>query len=292
MTDVERIIELARKQIGVSEQPAGSNNVKYNTDYYGHHVEGGAYAWCCVFIWWLFDFYRLNSEFCGGTKTAYCPFVVSYARNVGAWITDPSQFQRGDLFLYDWNGDAIADHIGLCVSWSGASGQAIEGNCGDAVALVTRSVGQIMGAYRPAYRNTEIPAETPTDGTAGVDDDPNEYTVKQGDSLWLIATLHGTTYQELARLNDIAPPYIIHAGEKIKLRETPAQPAPTSPVTPSKPSYDDEIYVVKPLDTLWGIAQEIYGNGWRWPKIAEANGIEPPYIIHAGQTLRIPKGGD
>ena len=162
MTDVERIIALARKQVGVSEQPAGSNNVKYNTDYYGHHVEGGAYAWCVVFIWWLFDFYHLNSEFCGGTKTAYCPFVVNYAKNNGAWITDPSKFRAGDCLLFDWNGDNVADHIGLLVSWNGASGQTIEGNAGDAVSLCTRSVGQIIGAYRPAYRNAEIPAETPT----------------------------------------------------------------------------------------------------------------------------------
>ena len=296
MNDVERIIELARKQVGVSEQPAGSNNVKYNTDYYGHHVDGGAYAWCVVFIWWLFDFYHLNSEFCGGTKTAYCPFVVNYAKNNGAWITSPSLFKAGDCLLFDWNGDNVADHIGLLISWNGASGQTIEGNAGDAVSACTRSVGQILGAYRPAYRNTETPAQTPTaptDGPSGpVSDDVNEYTVKQGDSLWLIATLHGTTYQELARINDIPPPYIIHAGQKIKLRESPAEPAPTTPVSPSKPSYTDEIYVVRAGDTLWGIAQEKYGNGWRWPAIAEANNILPPYLIKAGQTLRIPKGGD
>ncbi len=296
MSDAERIIELARKQIGVTEQPKGSNNVKYNTAFYGGPVDGGAYPWCCAFIWWLFNDLGLSSEFCGGAKTAYCPFVVNYAKNNGSWVTDPSKFRAGDCLLFDWNGDGIADHIGLCISWSGASGQTIEGNAGDAVSLCTRSVGQVMGAYRPAYRNTETPAQTPTaptGGTVGVDDDPNEYTVKQGDSLWLIATLHNTTWQELARINNIAPPYIIHAGQTLKLRETPVVPiGPTVPVTPSRPSYTDEIYVVRAGDSLWTIAQDKMGNGWRWPKLAEANNIQPPYLIHAGQTLRIPKGGD
>lgn len=297
MTDVERIIELARREVGVTETPKGSNCVKYNTAYYGGNVSGSELPWCVVFIWWLFGQLGIQNEFCGGAKTAYCPFVVNYAKNSGAWITDPSKFKAGDCLLFDWNRDGIADHIGLLISWNGSSGQTIEGNAGDQVSLCTRSVGQIMGAYRPAYRNTENPSQTPTAPvnvpSADIDDDPNEYTVKQGDSLWLIATLHGTTWQELARINNIAPPYIIYAGQTLKLRETPVVPvSPTVPIKPAKPSYTDEIYVARPHDTLWSIAQEKLGNGWRWPKLAEANNILPPYLIKAGQTLRIPKGGD
>ena len=297
MNDVERIIELARREVGVTETPKGSNCVKYNTAYYGGNVSGSELPWCVVFIWWLFGQLGLQNEFCGGAKTAYCPFVVNYAKNNGAWITDPSKFKAGDCLLFDWNRDGIADHIGLLISWNGTSGQTIEGNAGDQVSLCTRSIGQILGAYRPAYRNAENPAQTPTTPagvpSADVDDDPNEYTVKQGDSLWLIATLHNTTWQELARINNIAPPYIIYAGQTLKLREAPVVPiGPTVPVTPSRPSYTDEIYVVRAGDTLWGIAQEKLGNGWRWPKLAEANNILPPYTIFAGQTLRIPKGGD
>lgn len=54
MTDINKILELARSQLGVKEAPAGSNRVKYNTAYYGREVSGGAYPWCCAFIWWLF----------------------------------------------------------------------------------------------------------------------------------------------------------------------------------------------------------------------------------------------
>ncbi len=49
-----RLLEIAQSQVGVKESPAGSNNVKYNTWYYGHAVSGDAYPWCCVFVEWCF----------------------------------------------------------------------------------------------------------------------------------------------------------------------------------------------------------------------------------------------
>ena len=50
----DKVMALARSQIGVREFPMGSNCVKYNNEYYGLEVRGGAYPWCCVFQWWLF----------------------------------------------------------------------------------------------------------------------------------------------------------------------------------------------------------------------------------------------
>lgn len=49
-----RLLEIAESQVGVKESPSGSNNVKYNTWYYGHAVSGDAYPWCCVFVEWCF----------------------------------------------------------------------------------------------------------------------------------------------------------------------------------------------------------------------------------------------
>lgn len=49
-----KLIEIAKAQIGVKESPANSNNVKYNTWFYGKAVSGSAYAWCVVFVLWCF----------------------------------------------------------------------------------------------------------------------------------------------------------------------------------------------------------------------------------------------
>ncbi len=55
MTAVERVLSIAAKEVGVKENPAGSNKVKYNTWFYGKEVSGSAYAWCCVFVCWVFS---------------------------------------------------------------------------------------------------------------------------------------------------------------------------------------------------------------------------------------------
>lgn len=50
------------------------------------------------------------------------------------------------------------------------------------------------------------------------------------------------------------------------------------------------IYVVKPGDTLSGIAKQMYGKAARWPEIYEANKdrIKDPNLIRPGWQLRIP----
>lgn len=60
----------------------------------------------------------------------------------------------------------------------------------------------------------------------------NGYTVKAGDTLTRIAKANGTTYLELARLNNISSPYRITVGQCLRLPNTPAPvPAPTPPAS-------------------------------------------------------------
>ncbi|MBR5535058.1 MAG: LysM peptidoglycan-binding domain-containing protein [Clostridia bacterium] len=51
---------------------------------------------------------------------------------------------------------------------------------------------------------------------------PETYTVKSGDSLWMISRSvygDGAKYTYLAEINGIKKPYTIYAGQKLKLRE-------------------------------------------------------------------------
>lgn len=69
-------------------------------------------------------------------------------------------------------------------------------------------VGQelkIPGVKKPA---TETPA-TPTDGTT--------YTVKAGDTLADIGLSLGIDYTEIAKLNNIEPPYTLEVGQVLKI---------------------------------------------------------------------------
>jgi 5'-nucleotidase len=47
-------------------------------------------------------------------------------------------------------------------------------------------------------------------------------------------------------------------------------------------------YTVQKGDTLWSIAQRIYGDGKKWQSIAQANGNLDPRQLKVGQTLTLP----
>lgn len=51
------------------------------------------------------------------------------------------------------------------------------------------------------------------------------YTVVKGDTLYSIAFRNGTDFREVARLNNIAPPYTIWPGQVLKLSKSGAAPA-------------------------------------------------------------------
>ena len=151
----ERLLDLARSQLGVKESPAGSNRVKYN-DAYG----GGAKAWCCTFLWWLFREAGASELFFNGAKTAYAPALLIYHRKMGQAVH--GDYRPGDVIFFDFNGNKTADHVGICESWDGTYITTIDGNTGEgseadggAVMRRKRAKKFICGAYRPAYEEEE-----------------------------------------------------------------------------------------------------------------------------------------
>ena len=50
-------------------------------------------------------------------------------------------------------------------------------------------------------------------------------------------------------------------------------------------------YVVQPLDSLWGIADKLLGDGNRFQEIMDLNGLKG-IIIHPGDVLKIPGDGN
>lgn len=51
----DMVLATARAELGVKEKPTNSNNVKYNTWFYGRKVSGSNYPWCEVFVCWCFS---------------------------------------------------------------------------------------------------------------------------------------------------------------------------------------------------------------------------------------------
>ncbi len=54
-------------------------------------------------------------------------------------------------------------------------------------------------------------------GCSSTSDSGATYTVKRGDTLYGISRTTGTSVRDLARLNNISPPYTIEVGQKLKL---------------------------------------------------------------------------
>ena len=156
MATVSELLELARRQIGVKESPPSSNNVRYNTWYYGREVSGAAYPWCVVFVQWVFDQVGVKLP----VRTASCGALMRAAQSAGCWVT--GNYQPGDVVIYDFPGGAATDHCGIVESVDGTYISAIEGNTssasdadGGAVERRARKFSQIVGAVRPTYE-TEV----------------------------------------------------------------------------------------------------------------------------------------
>lgn len=95
-----------------------------------------------------------------------------------------------------------------------------------------------------------------------------EYVVRSGDSLSIIARDHGVTTAELASVNGISNHHLIRVGQVLTI--------------------PGGVYEVKPGDSLSVIAAR---TGVPAAAIASANGISNPNLIRVGQQLRIPGGG-
>lgn len=91
---------------------------------------------------------------------------------------------------------------------------------------------------------------------------------------------HGDVWYSLS-LTEWRPLVVQEVGQ-VKIQST----ATKRPDTRPRP----KTYTVKAGDSLWKIAQRIYGNGNQWTKIYEANRdkIKNPDLIYPGQKLTIP----
>ena len=112
--------------LGEKEHPAGSNLVPWASVWYG--VTG---PWCAMAV--TRAYVDAGSKvFKRGSRYAYVPYIVGDARAGRNNLTITKHPEPGDLACYDWEGNGVADHVGLFENWiaggEGTEFQAIEGN--------------------------------------------------------------------------------------------------------------------------------------------------------------------
>lgn len=129
------------------------------------------------------------------------------------------------------------------------------------------------------------------------------YTVKSGDSLWIVAKKNHLKVAELTAANNLKAGAALRPGQKLVIpskapasgaaasAEAPASasaPVAAHPAASAKPAAEGTKHVVKPGETLGTIARKY---GVKVGELAMANAISDPQKIHPGQELVIPAGG-
>lgn len=153
----QKIIDIAKSEIGTSENPLGSSNVKYNTWYYGHAVSGANYPWCAVFISWCADQADIPTNMI--PKTASVSNLQSFFINQGLYKNKGYTPNPGDIMIQKSNG---ASHTGIVIESNGATFSTIEGNTSNKVAKRSYSLNdnRLSGFGTPQYIEDDMPTQT------------------------------------------------------------------------------------------------------------------------------------
>lgn len=150
MATAETLLDIARRELGAAENPAGSNRTKYGA-WYG--LDGQ--PWCMMFVQWCC--HRAGVKL--PARTASCGTLMNAAKSFGIWVTEG--FQPGDVAIYDFSGKRrTTEHCGIVEAvLPGYGVQAIEGNTsesgsqsnGGMVCRKERPWKHIVGAVRPDF---------------------------------------------------------------------------------------------------------------------------------------------
>jgi len=154
MATVKTVLDIARKEIGTKEAPANSNNVRYNTWYYGKAVSGSAYPWCMAFVQWVFNQAGMKLPY----LTASCSALLNwYRKNRPARVVKTPQ--PGDIVIYSFSHTGIVEAVGkgtiTAIEGNTSAGAAGSQSNGGGVFRRTRKTSTVTAYIRPDYDKEE-----------------------------------------------------------------------------------------------------------------------------------------
>ncbi len=125
--------------------------------------------------------------------------------------------------------------------------------------------------------NGESDAEQPTEVSEEITDSDTTtlaiYVVKPGDTLGSIAKMYNTTWEAIQKANQLADPNMIMPGQTITF-------------TFMDSTVDNNVYIVKPGDSLYRIATQL---GTTWRELQAMNQLSDPTLIYPGQEIIVPQ---
>lgn len=278
ISTAQKVIDIAMSYLGCKQGSAKQKelirifNTKKPQGYTAHWRD----PWCAeAWTAWQIEAGNTNKEV---PLSANCGQIIRDAQRLGIWVENDSTVpQIGWGILYDWDDSGRgentggADHIGLIYAVDNKYIYVIEGNKGEASVCGKRAIqidGRfIRGFVAPNYKNAKVTSPAKSSKKTVT------YTVKKGDTLSAIAKKYGTTWQAIAKENNLSNPNYIKVGQKLKI-----------PGSEKKEETKTMTYKVKKGDTLSAIAKK-YGTTWQ--AIAKENNLSNPNYIKIGQKLKI-----
>ncbi|WP_067472073.1 C40 family peptidase [Nocardia amamiensis] len=146
------IVAKAQEQLKLGVSESGGNNVPMFRG-----PDGKLYkapynindAWCAAFSTWVWDQAGYNVDW---TNQNYVPAIWNDAKHMGL-AANIANAQKGDMIIFDWEGDGTPDHVGIVESVDPRTGRinTIEGNSGDALRnqSYAMNAGSLVGVVKP-----------------------------------------------------------------------------------------------------------------------------------------------
>lgn len=167
MSAAKNVLYCARQWIGYSrwdDPEPGTVFGRWYAEFVGDSYFGeSGIPYCAMFVSYCLNWAGIEAA---GLPGAYVPWILSANSDAGRLVANDDA-QPGDLVMFDWQGDGVADHIGIVEENHPDEGwmQTIEGNTspgsggsqsnGGGVYRRARNYSSIIGVARPYYETQE-----------------------------------------------------------------------------------------------------------------------------------------
>ena len=168
MSNVDKLINLVKGEIGAAEPHGDDKFIKWYSKYTGIKLPLDM-SWCAVFVSWAVI--NAGIDFKPFTR---CTLMRDHLRANAQYKTrreGMSTAKAGDLIFYDWDKSGDADHVGVIVARSGDTLTTVEGNRRDRVGYwYTKVTDVTIGGYGLLPADAYVDYDVNGDGKVDAND--------------------------------------------------------------------------------------------------------------------------
>lgn len=155
--------------------------------------------------------------------------------------------------------------------------------------LVVLIAGLLMYNYFTNKREAANPSASPQEKAQEIALLPKIHKVEENETLWDIANKYygsGYNWVSITSENKLTNPNYLEVGQELTIPK--AETIKLADDNMLSTSIEPKRYTVVAGDTLWDIGVREYNDGYAWSRIASANQLVNPDLIHAGNLLLLP----